>query len=201
MTHSLHRIGSDADLRSDYVLLAMRAAGIHDKTPEEKELAREKLLQIGKIFDQHNPRSIMLERLRRFSPVVTASFDSVDTVQRVLTALKEEDLGLSIVVSGLLTEIQRVAKQTKLKPHTVHLSLGVFGKKELLPAEKIREITTLCGHHCVSPQSVEHYVEQIQKDEISVEEAAQKLAEPCVCGIVNPTRVSQVLHELVAKQD
>ncbi len=199
MTHSLHRIGSETDLKSDYVLLAMRAAGIHDKTPDEKELAREKLLQIGKIFDQHNPKSIMLERLRRFSPVVTASFDNVETVQRILNVLKREDLGLSIVVSGLLSDIQRVANQTGLKPHTVHLSIGVFGKKELLAAEKIREITTLCGHHCVSPQSVEYYVEQIQKGKISVEEAAQKLAEPCVCGIVNPTRVTQVLHELVAK--
>ncbi|MHA1277785.1 MAG: hypothetical protein ACTSQ8_11375 [Candidatus Helarchaeota archaeon] len=200
MTHSLHRWGSETDLKEDYVLLAMRSAGIHDKTPEEKEVAREKLLHIGKIFEQYGPKSIMMERLRRFSPVVTAVFDNVEAIQQILTTLKQEDLGMSIVVSGLLSEIQKISKRVGLKPHTVHLSLGVFGKKELLPPEKIREITTMCGHHCVSPQSVENYVDQIQKGKITIEEAAQKLAQPCVCGIVNTTRVRKILHELLTQK-
>ncbi len=196
MTHSLHRKGNETALKSDYVILAMRAAGIHDKTPEEKEVARSKLLRIGEILGQHTPTNIMIPRLQRFSPAITAAFDNIDTVKRVLQTLKQEDLGMSIVVSGLLTEIQRASKEIGLKPHTVHLSLGIFGKKELLPSEKILEVTTECGHHCVSPQSVEHYVELIKNGKISVDEAAQDLAKPCVCGIVNPTRVSQILHQL-----
>ena len=200
MTHSLHRKGKEDALQSDYVILAMRARGIHDKTPEEKEIAREKLLRIGEILNQHQPTNIMKPRLQRFSPAITASFNNVNVIKEVLQTLKQEDLGISIVASGLLSEIQRVAKEVQLKPHSVHLSLGVFGskKEELLPSEKILEVTTQCGHHCVSPQSVEHYVELIKKGTISINDAVQELAKPCVCGITNPTRISQILHQLTA---
>ncbi len=199
MTHSLHRTGPEEELKADYVLLAMRASGIHDKTPEAKEIAREKLLRIGKILDQHNPTNIMMERLRRFSPVITAVFDDINTVKEILRTLKQEDLGLSIIISGLISDIRTISKEVGLIPHTAHLSLGVFGKKELLPPEEILEITTMCGHHCVSPQSVEHYVKQIKDEKISIEQAARELAKPCICGIVNPTRVNQVLCKLINK--
>ncbi|NVM30956.1 MAG: hypothetical protein HWN65_19095 [Candidatus Helarchaeota archaeon] len=198
MTHSLHRKGTKEDLKSDYVILAMRAAGIHDTTPEVKERARQKLLRIGEIMGQHKPTNIMMDRLQRFSPAITASFDNIKPVKQVLQVLKQEVLGISIVVSGLISEIQKAVKDVGLQMHTVHLSLGVFGKKELLPSEKILELTTMCGHHCVSPQSVTHYVEQIKKNKINIDAAAQELAKPCVCGIVNPTRVRQILSELLA---
>ena len=175
----------------------MRAAGIHDKTPEVKQIARQKLLRIGEIMDQHEPTNIMMDRLRRFSPAITASFDNIKSVKQILQVLKQEDLGISIVVSGLISEIQKVVKDVGLQMHTVHLSLGVFGKKELLPSEEILELTTMCGHHCVSSQSVTHYVEQIKKNKISLDAAAQELAKPCVCGIVNPTRVHRILNELL----
>lgn len=198
MTHSLHRIGTKEALKSDYVVLAMRAAEIHDRTPEVKEITRQKLLRIGEIMGQHQPTNIMMDRLQRFSPVITASFDNIERVKEILQVLKREDLGISIVVSGLISEIQEAVEDVGLQMHTVHLSLGVFGKKDLLPSEKILELTTMCGHHCVSPQSVTHYVEQIKKNKISIDAAAQELAKPCVCGIVNPTRVRQILNQLLA---
>ena len=197
MTHSLHRTGKAEDLQNDYILLAMRAGGIHDKTPEDKNLVKQKLLCIGEILEQHHPTNIMMERLRRFSPVITAVFDKKESVKQALISLKQEDLGLSIVVSGLLSEIREISEEIGLKPHTVHLSLGVFGKKEFLPSEEIQEVTTMCGHHCVSPQSVEYYAEQIKKNKISIEEASQKLADPCVCGIVNPARIRSILEKLL----
>ncbi|GAG75398.1 unnamed protein product, partial [marine sediment metagenome] len=80
--------------------------------------------------------------------------------------------------------------------HTIHLSLGTFGRKELLPSEEILEITTMCGHHCISPQSVKYYVELIKSGKISVENAAKKLSKPCVCGIFNPTRAITLLNKL-----
>ncbi|MHA1266365.1 MAG: hypothetical protein ACTSRS_14120 [Candidatus Helarchaeota archaeon] len=198
MTHSLHRMGTEAALKSDFVLLAMRAAGIHDKTTEEKERACSKLLTIGQIFDTHHPVNIMMERLRRFSPAITATYDDPQKVISVLQELKRRDFGLSVVVSGLITEIQKIAKEVGLKPHTVHLSLGIFGKKDQLPSEKILEITTQCGHHCVSPQSISHYLSLIKKGKLTIDEAAQQLAKPCICGIVNPSRVTKILQELVA---
>ena len=109
---------------------------------------------------------------------------------------KKEDSGISIVISGLISEIQRAIEEVGLSMHTVHFSLGTFGKKELLPTEKVLEITTSCGHHCISAQSVEHYVDLIKKGKISIERAAEKLAKPCVCGISNTKRYVEILKEL-----
>jgi len=54
----------------------------------------------------------------------------------------------------------------------------------------------MCGHHCVSPQSVEYYLDLIKKDKISIENAAGELAKPCVCGIFNTSRTINLLSEL-----
>jgi len=71
-----------------------------------------------------------------------------------------KDLGVSVVVSGLISEVKDVCDDIGLNMHTVNLALGEFGRKELLPTEKTLEITTMCGHHCVSSQSIEHYVDR-----------------------------------------
>jgi len=193
MTHSLHRKGNIEDLKRDYVILAMLAAGINDKYPD----SRKKLIRIGEILNKHKPINIMLEVAWKISPIITATFTDVETVKKVMKTLKEEDLGISIVISGLLTEIKKIATKVDLNLHTVHLSLGTFGKKELLPSENILEITTMCGHHCISSQSVEYYINLIREEKLSVQEAAKKLAKPCVCGIFNLSRAVQILNDLV----
>lgn len=193
LTHSLHRRGIVDDLKSDYPILAMLAAGINDKKPD----ARKKLLRIGEIFKQHNPINILTEKAWKISSIIQATFTDIETVKDVLQTLKQEDLGVSIVVSGLLSEIQAAVRDVGLNMHTVHLSLGTFGKKELLPPEKTLEITTMCGHHCVSPQSIDYYVKQIKSGKISIEKAAKKLSNPCVCGIFNTSRAITILTDLV----
>ncbi|NVM05078.1 MAG: hypothetical protein HWN67_22345 [Candidatus Helarchaeota archaeon] len=193
MTHTLHRQGNEEALKSDYAMLAMAATGINDKKPD----TREKLIRIGEIFKQHNPANIMMENLWRISPAITAAFTDIETVKEILKTLKNEDLGISIVVSGLISEIQNAVENVGLKMHTVHLSLGVFGKKELLASEKTLEITTMCGHHCISPQSIESYVEKIKIGKTTIEKAAEKLAKPCVCGIFNTERAKSILNELI----
>lgn len=193
MTHSLHRTGNIEDLKKEYVILAMLAAGINDKYPD----SRKKLMRVGEILNQHNPINIMPEFAWKISPIVTATFNDLENVKRVIKTLKEENLGVSIVITGLLSEIQDIATTVDLNMHTVHLSLGIFGKKELLPSEKILEITTMCGHHCISPQSVDHYVQLIKNGKISVQEAAKKLAKPCICGIFNLSRAVKILNKLV----
>ncbi|MBD3254078.1 MAG: hypothetical protein GF383_03255 [Candidatus Lokiarchaeota archaeon] len=195
MTHSLHRKGTKSKLKNDYPILTMVAAGINDKKPE----SREKLLRIAEILKENDPDNILTEKAWKISPVIQAAFDDPKKVKDVLKRLKKEDLGISTVVSGLISEIRELIEEVGLKMHTVHLSLGNFGNKELLPDKKILEITTLCGHHCVSPQSVQYYVKQIKKGKISISKAAEKLAKPCVCGIFNTTRASEVLEELTKR--
>lgn len=174
------------------MILAMLAAGVNDKYPD----SRKRLIRIAEIMKKHNPTNMMMEAAWKISPVITATFTDIETVKQITQTLKEEDLGVSIVISGLISEIKEAVKKVGLNMHTVHLSLGVFGKKELLPSDKVLEITTGCGHHCISPQSVEYYIDLIKNGKITIKKAAEKLSKPCVCGISNIKRYTKILEEL-----
>ncbi|MHA2390592.1 MAG: hypothetical protein ACXAEX_01380 [Promethearchaeota archaeon] len=175
MTHTLHRKGIKNDLKEDYVLLAMLAREINDIYDD----SRQKLIKIAEIMNKHNPVNILLEIGWRTSSAITATFDNIETIKEVIRELKKKDFGISIVVSGLISEIENVLQE--------------------LPSKEILEITTMCGHHTVSPQSITFYVELIKQEKISIEKAAQKLTSPCVCGIVNTSRIIKILKSLVNK--
>lgn len=195
MTHSLHRKGNIEDLKNDYVIIAMLAAGVNDASiyPD----AKERHLRIGEIIKKNNPTNLLREGAWTVSSVIQACFSDINDVKNILKELKDADLGISVVVSGLISEIKRACNEVGLNMHTVNLSLGEFGEKSLLPSEKIMEVTTMCGHHCVSSQSVEHYANQIKQGKISLEKAAEKLTAPCICGIFNTKRAKQVLNKLI----
>ncbi|MFX0003241.1 MAG: hypothetical protein ACFE9C_04210 [Candidatus Hodarchaeota archaeon] len=180
-------------MKKDYVVLACLAKNINRETIE----GRNGLIQIANILSQNNPISMIPEFTWEISPVVTAVYDNIEIVKQVVKNLKEENLGISVVISGIISEIKKVVEDIGLNIHTIHFSLGIFGKKELLPNKKVLEITTMCGHHCISPQSIKHYCELIKQEKITVEKAAEKLAEPCVCGIFNITRAIVILKELI----
>ncbi|MFW9781414.1 MAG: hypothetical protein ACFFFB_03930 [Candidatus Heimdallarchaeota archaeon] len=195
MTHTLHRKGIEHDLKEDYVILAMVARGINDAYED----SRQKLIKIGEIMNKHDPVNILPEIGWRTSYTITAAFDNIETVREVIHELKKEDLGISIVISGLISEIEKLLQELNLDMHTVHFSLGTFGKKGILPSEEVLEITTMCGHHTVSPQSISYYVDLIKKGKISLQKAAERLTRPCVCGIVNTSRIIKILHSLTTK--
>lgn len=195
MTHSLHRKGTVNDLKNDYVIIAMLAAGVNDKSVYAD--AKQRQLRVGEIMKNNNPTNLLNEAGWRLTSIVSGCFSDIYDVKNVLKTIKKEDLGISIVVSGLISEIKDLCQEIGLKMHTVNLSLGEFGKKSILPPEKILEITTMCGHHCVSSQSIEYFVEQIKKGKISLDKAAEKLTEPCICGIFNTNRAKQILNEFI----
>ncbi|MFX0019428.1 MAG: hypothetical protein ACFFAK_05720 [Promethearchaeota archaeon] len=175
------------------MLLTCLAKGYNREDVE----SRKKLIKIAEIFSQYNPVNIIPKFTWKVSPVITAVYNNINTVKQVIQRLKRENFGISIVISGIISEIRNIINEMDLIMHTVHLSLGIFGKKELLPPEqKILEITTMCGHHCISTQSVEHYFNLIREGKISIEKSAQNLAKPCVCGIFNTSRAIEILNEL-----
>ncbi|MBS7269616.1 MAG: hypothetical protein KIH10_12360 [Candidatus Freyarchaeota archaeon] len=167
VTHTLHRLGDEDSLKKDYVVVAIYAHGINDNQPD----SRVRLLRIAEILKAQRPVNMINELLWNFTPAIQAVYDDKNSFKTALRLLKKADLGISITVSGLLSEVREIAEELDLKPHTVNLSLGVFGKKELLPSEKILEITSMCGHHCVSPNLVKNLVEQVIKNKIIPEEA------------------------------
>jgi hypothetical protein len=87
--------------------------------------------------------------------------------------------------------------QAKLTPHTAALSLGIWGKTELLPERKKLDIHTMCGHAMVPVVLMDSVIAKVKQQKLTVEEAAVELTKPCVCGVFNPTRAAELLQRLL----
>ncbi len=205
MTHTLHRSGTVESLKTDYVVFGIPAQKFNNKGSAPK------MRKILEIILNHNPVSFGDMRTGNFfrkglrkvlentqeNSICHGVLTNRKDLEECLAELKEADLGISIVVSGLIDDVYESVKKVGLTPHSMNLSLGVWGKKELLPQQNVLDITTMCGHHCVSPLLVNKLTTDIKKDKISIEEAARTLAKQCVCGVVNPLRTEKILEKMI----
>jgi len=208
MTHTVHRRGDKASLEDDYVLLAMSAKGVNDKGSAEK------MKQLLKIAAKHNPVNLgnmtsgNLQRrgfkgvFERFTDqsIVHAPFAEKENLIECLKELRQEDLGMSVVISGDFDGTFACLREAGLTPHTVQYSLGVFGKTLRLPSEDVLELTTMCGHHLVSPNLVKKMLLDLKRGRISLEEASQTLAKQCQCGVFNPSKAIRLLERMLENQ-
>ncbi|MFB3886286.1 MAG: hypothetical protein ACE144_13755 [Thermodesulfobacteriota bacterium] len=207
MTHTLHRRGSIEDLHGDYVLLYMQARGVNLEGNEAK------LRQIWEVFshyetelanfgnsDDGNSHTTTMEALKKTRAYIGhAVFKDRETLKACLKELKDRDIGVSIVVSGIYEEVERLCSEIGLSPHTVEHSLGTHGKTERLPGEDVLEITTMCGHALVSPNLVLQMVDEINQGKRTHGEAAIELSRVCDCGIFNPLRAERILRKMTSK--
>ena len=138
-----------------------------------------------------------LPQLYKRTKIGMAVFDRRDALLEALKEIKDRELGVSVVVSGLFSQIGEDCGKLGLPIHTVNYSLGVWGNREKLPVPKITEITTMCGHGLISFNLVQSLVKEIRRGKKSLEEAANILARPCVCGVVNPSRARDLLQAMV----
>jgi len=208
MTHSLHRRGTPDNLQNDYVVFAMSAKGVNDKGSAK---AMKDFMEIAR---RHQPVNMgdmktgnwflndlgMLEGKVQVTSIVHAVYTDLETVAEVLKELRQADLGVSIVVSGLFQPVQQACEKARLEhaPHTVEYSLGIWGKTSLLPDPAVLEISTMCGHGQIASQLIEEMAGQVRRGALTAEQAARKLAEPCVCGIFNPQRAAELLRLMAA---
>ena len=65
-----------------------------------------------------------------------------------------------------------------------------------LPSEDELELITMCGHGLIAAARVRDLVQKLKIRRLTLEEAANELARPCVCGIVNRERAREVLARL-----
>ena len=72
------------------------------------------------------------EIIAKASGIVHAVFDNPQSVTEFLKALKEADLGMSVVVSGVLDIVNECCLNAGLNRHTVEFSLDISGKTEKL---------------------------------------------------------------------
>jgi len=130
MTHTLHRKGTADDPSTDYVMLCARAAGINDSGSDAK------LQEFLRIAMRHDPENIGSVKMNMYSHrleeviadahgIAHAVLNDAQSVIQVLRELKEVDLGLSVVVSGILDAVNECCQKAGLKRHTVEFSLGI----------------------------------------------------------------------------
>lgn len=209
MTHTLHRAQGVGGKENDFVILAMPARGINND-----ESTAEKLKNFLKIFEKHNPNNMgalgighlhnsnppaIIKKVYKDLPMVHGVFNTREDLIAALKDIKDEDMGISIIVTGLTDSVGCCAKEAGLERHSINYSLGIWGDKDKLPDEKYLEITSMCGHAMISFNLVGKYVEDIKKGKTTIKKAAEKLAEPCVCGIFNTEKARNILEELIKK--
>jgi hypothetical protein len=210
MTNTLHRRGTPASLKNDYVIFCTMAKGINSKGSGPK------IQEFIRICLKYNPvnmgdgylGNILQEDVgvqkfladRTDGEGAAAVFTDLDTLQKVIDELIRADLGISINVSGLLDEVQACCRRAGLERHSVEHSLGVWGAKDRLPERDILDVNTLCGHGMVSFNLIRKMVEYIKLRRVTPKKAANLMAKCCECGAFNPVRAEQLLEKMVRRE-
>lgn len=201
MTHTLHREGLDEDFSNDYIILAMVEGNDREKLENLAELFRIVLKHrpinyTGKTLYPDLPAEQLSQVYKRLK-IGMAVFDRREALLEALQEIKDKELGVSVVVSGLFSHIRQDCQKLGLFRHTVNYSLGVWGKKEKLPHPKITGITTMCGHGLVSFNLVQSLLKEVREGKKTPAEASETLAQPCVCGVFNTHRAADLLRALI----
>lgn len=205
MSHTLHRRGTPESMKNDYVVFAMSAKGINEVGSNVK------LQRFLEIVHQFNPVNFgdmktgnsfitseeNIINSAKDTSIVHGVFDNREVFIKCLQAIKEADLGVSVIISGLLHDVHECCQQVEVNPHTCETSLGIWGKTDRLPDEDILRITTMCGHGMVPFSLVKKMIEDIKIGRRTIKDAAEELAKPCQCGVFNPSRAADLLAEII----
>jgi hypothetical protein len=206
MTHTLHRRGTPENLEQDYVIFSMTAKGFNEKGSRgalEEFLRILAKYDVANLGDMKTGNKFIVDKETIFhnvqdTSIVHAVFTDRDQVTQALKELREADLGVSVIVSGIVEHVHDSCRESGLDRHTVEYSLGIRGNLARLPEDEILEVTTMCGHGMVSQHLVRQMIVDIKKGLLEEQEAAELLATPCVCGVFNPVRAQRLLGELAA---
>ena len=213
MSHTLHRRGSAESLRDDMVVLMLPAHRCNDVDASKEEIGAKlrRFMEIGLekgcicIGNASTGNITTLGGIQQVldstveGATVHCVFDDEKKAVEMMKALKEADLGLSVVVSGLFDMVGECCKKSGLQPHTVEYSLGVWGTA-LLADEPVMEINTMCGHGMVSVGRIQDVVKKIQSGRMTCEEGGKELGKTCTCGIFNWKRAAEILQRITGKE-
>lgn len=205
MSHSLHRFGTPEDLKNDFCIYTRAAKGVNRHNCGDglrKTLSIYMANDVVNFGSSHAGRNYLAglkpaeyAKTLDNSYGIIATFADREAVKGVLTQLKEAALGISVVVSGLIDEVKQIAYDAGLRPHTALLSLGIYGKRALLPEDDVLKITTMCGHSLVSASLAREVIGEVKKGKLTPEQGALRLSRPCPCGIFNTKRCAELLEK------
>jgi hypothetical protein len=187
MTNTLHRRGSPQELEHDYVVKSFATGN--------REAVAARMLTFKGIALKYHPVAARLPdgTIRDVSEFV---FDNPEAVEAVLKDLKDADLGISVVVSGLIDRVSRCCRDSGLSLHTAEHSLGIMGRTDKLPSAEILDISSLCGHSMVSYNLIDKMISLVKLRRLTPQAAATYLTKPCTCGSFNPQRAEAILEQL-----
>ena len=207
MSHTLHRYGiNEADLQDDYVVFAIaaqtvNAKGIHPQFREfEKIVMKYNPVNYGdmRTGNKFNVGMETVGSSYHDNSIVHAVFTDEATVTKVLKDLYEANLDLSIVVSGLTDHTAACCHGAGIAPHTVEHSMGIWGKTDRLPSEDVLRVSTMCGHGMLSFNLIKDLAQKVAKKRMTSQQAAEKLAGLCHCGVFNPVRAVRIIDKIAA---
>lgn len=204
MSHTLHRRGVKKDLTCDFPFVALSARGVN------RDRASDKMKQIMEICLRYKPDNLAqgnkgniynysvmeLEKSMDDSSTVFGVFSDAVSLKECLREIKEKDIGLSIVISGLTGMVKEICEEIGIEIHTISNSAGFLGDNERIPDEEILEITTMCGHGMISADAVKEHVVKVKENWMTVKEASIHLASMCHCGVFNPVRARKLISRL-----
>ncbi|MDR3562168.1 MAG: hypothetical protein P4N59_12135 [Negativicutes bacterium] len=205
MSHTLHRRGTRDSLKNDYVLFAMSAKGINEV---DSNVKLRRFLEIVREFNPTNLGDMKtgnryittddhIVESAKDTSIVHGVFANREDLIKAMKAIKDADLGVSVIISGLLDEVHECCREAGVSRHTCETSLGIWGNTQRLPDEEILRFTTMCGHGMVPFNLVRKMISDIKEGKCSVSEAAEELAKPCQCGVFNPGRAAAMLEEIM----
>ena len=206
MTHSLHRSGDIESQKKDFVWFMYQTKGVNDVNIKPKAL---EFIAVAEAVGSENWGDVKTGPKLRY-PIeeiknnlsdksrIRGIFTRREQVVEFLKQIKEKDLGMSVIISGVLSEVIPACKEAGVTPHSINYSLGVWGKKDNLPNDTTLSITTMCGHHMIPPKFVDHVMKRVKKGKLTPEEGANKLAEFCYCGIFNHVRCADIIQKNTA---
>ena len=210
MSHSLHRRGNPEELKNDYVVLITSRKGVNSENalPKIREIV-DKVWEIGPSNAGSNQTGSMLSGVTpelvkanmETIPRVRAYFYGKEKVWQIVDFVREQDYGYSVVLQGPREIIEQDAREKGIVPHSVNLSLDVWGRRDLLPDENVMEFVTMCGHGLIAASLVEKVFEDVKAGRTSPEAAVKKLAAPCVCGFFSPERALKILTDMAPKSE
>lgn len=207
MSHTLHRLGKPEDLQDDFTIIFMPARGYNNVGSQDKmrRFLRLAMEHHAVNFGNMEAGSALVNDPEKIidavqdGTTVQAVFGTEEDFINIVKALKEEELGMSVIIGGLIDKVNHCCKEAGLTPHTWNHSLGVWGKTELLPSKDVMEVTTMCGHGMVSVSLVNKVVEDIKANIINIDQGVERLVKPCICGLINPIRLRRILDRMCAE--
>jgi hypothetical protein len=212
MTHSNHRRGSRESLDGDYVILVR---GPVKDNPVKARKAIEILANYNPVGVIKRRTGVPLRYMRNWKEglelqellddtdpciYIAGVYESTNDVGELVKHLTKEELGFSVVVSGVFENTFNICKEAGISPHTVNMSMETIGRTELLPEDRILELMTMCGHSLVGEHLCRHLIDKVRKGRMTAEEAGLELGKQCVCNFFNPVRATKIIEEYTTLQ-